>query len=31
MAAAVLELIPSERDANAPSLGELAPDLPFEY
>jgi dTDP-4-dehydrorhamnose 3,5-epimerase len=25
------ELIPSERDANAPTLAEVAADLPFEY
>ena len=25
------ELVPSERDANAPSLRELAPELPFKY
>jgi dTDP-4-dehydrorhamnose 3,5-epimerase len=25
------ELIPSERDANAPSLRDLAPELPFTY
>jgi dTDP-4-dehydrorhamnose 3,5-epimerase len=27
----VEELIPSERDANAPTLAEIADDLPFEY
>jgi dTDP-4-dehydrorhamnose 3,5-epimerase len=25
------ELIPSERDANAPTLAEVADELPFEY
>jgi dTDP-4-dehydrorhamnose 3,5-epimerase len=25
------ELIPSERDANAPTLAEVAAELPFEY
>jgi dTDP-4-dehydrorhamnose 3,5-epimerase len=27
----VEDLIPSERDANAPTLAELAPELPFTY
>jgi dTDP-4-dehydrorhamnose 3,5-epimerase len=27
----VEELIPSERDANAPALSEVADELPFEY
>jgi len=26
-----VELIPSERDANAPLLSEIADELPFEY
>jgi dTDP-4-dehydrorhamnose 3,5-epimerase len=26
-----IELIPSERDANAPCLSEIAQELPFEY
>ncbi|MEA2388056.1 MAG: dTDP-4-dehydrorhamnose 3,5-epimerase, partial [Thermoleophilaceae bacterium] len=26
-----IELIPSERDASAPTLAEVADELPFEY